>query len=58
MQYLLVKDVKSRYNLSISTLYNWISKGLFPRPVKIGPRAVRWKLSDLEEWEQSLGRQV
>ena len=30
-----------------STLYEWISKGLFPAPIRIGPRRVVWRQSDI-----------
>ena len=33
-----------------SSIYRWMSAGEFPRPVKIGPRAVRWRASDIEAW--------
>lgn len=51
-EYLPRTDVQARYSLSRSTLYDWINKGKFPKPVKLGPRIVRWKRSDLENWEQ------
>jgi prophage regulatory protein len=34
------------------SLYRWVNKGHFPAPVKIGPRAVAWRLSEVEEWEK------
>lgn len=40
-----------RYGVSVSTLYDWMAKGLFPRPVQLGPRAVGWRIADLERWE-------
>lgn len=33
-----------------STLYDWMSRGTFPRPVKIGARAVAWRESDVLAW--------
>jgi prophage regulatory protein len=33
-----------------STLWMWTRKGLFPRPVKLGPRMVAWRVSDVQAW--------
>ncbi|CAN7321323.1 MULTISPECIES: helix-turn-helix transcriptional regulator [unclassified Pseudoxanthomonas] len=36
--------------LSRSTIYLYISKGLFPKPRKLGPRAVGWYASEVYAW--------
>jgi prophage regulatory protein len=51
--YLRRRAVLARYGLRTSTLYGWIAKGLFPRPVRMGPRAVGWAVDELEAWERS-----
>ena len=33
-----------------SSIYESISAGEFPKPVKINKRAVAWVLSEVEEW--------
>ena len=33
-----------------SYIYDHMAKGTFPRSVRIGPRSVRWKLSDIQRW--------
>lgn len=33
-----------------SSIYNDIALNTFPRPVKIGPRAVAFKLGDIRDW--------
>ena len=33
-----------------SYIYDHMQKGDFPRSVRIGPRSVRWKLSDVQRW--------
>ena len=43
-------QVEEQLGLSTSTLYRLMDKGLFPRPVRIGQRAVRWRSADLETW--------
>ena len=35
---------------SKSNMYNLIEQGLFPEPVRIGPRSVRWRKSDVVDW--------
>lgn len=35
---------------SRSTIYRGIEDGSFPKPVKIGQRAIGWRISDLEKW--------
>jgi prophage regulatory protein len=44
--------VSARYGLPPSTLYDWIAKGQFPRPVRLGVRSVGWALEELEAWER------
>jgi len=39
--------------LSRSTLYRQVKLGQFPQPVKIGPRAIAWRETDLEKWLKS-----
>lgn len=46
--------VKKRYNISNSTLHLWQNAGNFPKSVKIGPRAVRFRVEDLRAFEARL----
>jgi len=39
--------------LSRSTLYRLIADGQFPRPVRLGPRAVAWRRVDIEAWSET-----
>jgi len=43
-------DVEAITGLSRSSLYGMMAEGRFPRPVRIGKRAVGWNLSVVEEW--------
>ena len=36
--------------LSRTTVWRQIQAGTFPRPLKLGPRAVGWPASDIDEW--------
>lgn len=45
--------VKARFGIRAdSTLYEWMAAGSFPKPIKIGPRAVAWVESELDAWER------
>ena len=46
-------DVETRTGLSHSTIYDWIKKGEFPKPVKLGTRIVAWKESDIAAWMEA-----
>ena len=39
--------------LGRSTIYRLIADGSFPLPVRLGPRAVAWRWSDLDQWARS-----
>lgn len=39
---LSLKEVKQMTGLSTSTIYALMERGLFPRPRRVGRRAVRW----------------
>lgn len=45
--------VRSRTGLSRSTIYLWISQGLFPKSINLGPRTVGWLESDIDAWLDS-----
>jgi prophage regulatory protein len=39
--------------LGRSTIYRMIAAHEFPGPVKLGPRAVGWRWSDLDTWSET-----
>ena len=43
-------EVEARTGLSRSTIYSMMAKGAFPRPRRIGVRAVAWDEADIENW--------
>ena len=45
-------DVESLVGLSRSTIYVMIADGTFPKPIKLGNRAVGWRHSDVLTWLQ------
>jgi len=50
MKFLRLPEVKSRTGFSRSSIYLFVQNGTFPRPVRIGGRAVAWLESDIDEW--------
>ena len=44
------REVEVRAGLSRSSLYRLMRQGLFPEPIRVGVRAVRWPLSEIEAW--------
>lgn len=36
--------------LGRTTIYRLMAQNLFPNPVRLGPRAVGWRLSDINAW--------
>jgi prophage regulatory protein len=46
--------VSKRTGKSRSTIYAEMAEGKFPRPVQIGPRAVGWVESEIEEYLAAL----
>ena len=46
---LTISDVRQRLNCATSTIYRWMEKDEFPRPLKLGG-LVRWRNEDLEEF--------
>ena len=43
-------QVEDQIGLSRSSIYQMMSDGDFPLPIKIGKRAVGWKQQDIIDW--------
>lgn len=52
-KYLRRRAVEEVTGLSRSTIYDLMSKGLFPRPVKLTGKAVGWPSEAVEGWLKS-----
>nr|WP_297349912.1 DNA-binding protein [uncultured Glaciecola sp.] len=52
MHYLSVKSLANRYDIAISTVWLRLKQGKLPQPIKLHGTSTRWKLDDLEKWEQ------
>lgn len=49
--------VEKATGLSRSSIYQMMQDGTFPRPIKLGKRAVGWRAEDLENWLKEKGDQ-
>ena len=43
-------EVERYCQIGRSTIYRLMRAGLFPEPIRIGPRAVRWPEHELAAW--------
>ena len=47
---LRLREILKRTGLSRSSLYEQVSEGKFPEPVKISSRSVAWVESEVDSW--------
>ena len=47
------KALEAKLGLSCSTIYAMMAADKFPRPIKIGRRAVGWRNTDIQAWVRS-----
>lgn len=49
--FLKIKEVAEQCSVSVSTIRRWVQLDpTFPQPIKIGPRLIRFRQSDVKEW--------
>ena len=53
--FISVDAVAQRFGVSRATIWRWAQKRNFPQPKKLSPGCSRWKLSDVEAWEEKQG---
>lgn len=51
--FLRMATVMRMTGLGRSTIYRLIADQKFPSPVRLGPRAVAWRRSDLDRWSEA-----
>jgi len=49
-RFLRLREVQKLVPCSRSWIYLAVSRGEFPRPVKMGKRAVAWREASIEKW--------
>ncbi|GIX26403.1 MAG: hypothetical protein KatS3mg123_0284 [Burkholderiales bacterium] len=47
---LRLPDVLQLIGMGRTWLYAAVKSGVFPKPIRIGKRAVGWRASDIEAW--------
>jgi prophage regulatory protein len=47
---LRIKEVIVFIGLSRSTIYDMVERGDFPKPIKLGARAIGWREFAVDEW--------
>jgi prophage regulatory protein len=50
---LRLSEVCSLIGLSRAAIYQMKTEGRFPAPVKVGVRAVRWRMADIVAWQEA-----
>ena len=50
------EEVEARCGIARTTIYRLMRAGQFPEPLRVGPRAVRWRASEIEAWLASRPR--
>ncbi len=50
LRLLPIREVLTRTGLKRATLYVYVKRGWFPKPVRIGPNRVGWVESEVEGW--------
>lgn len=53
MRLIRLKEVLDKVKLSRSTVYEYMSKGKFPRSVCLGPRVTCWVEAEINDWIHS-----
>lgn len=49
-QFLRLPEVMAVVGVSRTTIYRWVSEGVFVRPCKLSRRVVAWRASELAQW--------
>ena len=49
-KFLRLPEVIDRTGYRRTSIYEKISEGTFPAPIKLGPRAVAWVSEEIEKW--------
>ena len=50
---LKAKQVAEEINVSVPQVYKLVSKGSFPKPIKLGECGSGWLTSEIDDWLQS-----
>ena len=48
--FLRLREVMIRVGIGKTAIYKRMNAGVFPRPVTLGERCVRWRVEEIERW--------
>jgi prophage regulatory protein len=48
--FLRIVDVMKKTGIAKSTIWLWVNKGRFPKPIKLSPRITVWENEKINEW--------
>ena len=51
--WLTIRQVCEFLNISQTTFYEGVRKGIFPKGFAFGPKTIRWRISDIKAWQAS-----
>jgi prophage regulatory protein len=55
---LRLAELSNLLSVSTSTIYRWVAEGLFPAPISLGKRSVRWQADEVERWRRKLEERI
>lgn len=47
-------EVEQALRIGRSTIYGLMSQGKFPKPIRVSPRSVAWRISEIEDYLEKL----
>ncbi len=53
--FLTKEELATRWKVCTKTIETWVRNGQCPRPTRLTPRRIRWKLTEIEKHEARLG---
>ena len=48
------KQVAERYAIKRNSVWRWARTGILPQPHKIGPNTTRWRVTELDQFDQKV----
>lgn len=52
--FLRITDVMKKTGIAKSTVWLWVSKGKFPKPIKLSPRITVWEEDKINKWMSTM----
>ena len=49
-QFYRLPHLKQRLGVSGSSIWAWVKKGTFPKPIKLSQNTTAWNAADVEAW--------